>query len=394
MDCHSLKLTKFYFTVILFNMKISRFYSDLSKFLKPKKALVIFGPRQAGKTTLITDYLATSDLKYKLESGDNIKTQEIFSSQNFDVLKSYIEGYELLVIDEAQKIPNIGNGLKIIIDHVPKIKIIATGSSSFELAGQIGEPLTGRKRTLTLYPIAQQELLSLYNSHELQEKLPDYLIYGSYPEVITTRSKKEKINLLEELIHSYLLKDILELEKVKSAKLLLDLLRLLAYQIGSEVSLNELGQQLGIDTKTVARYLDLFEKAFVVYNLRGFSKNLRKEITKKSKYYFYDNGIRNAIISNFNDLEKRNDIGQLWENFIFMERIKIRSYHSINANEYFWRTWSGQEIDLIEERAGKLFAYEFKWSNEKVKVPKVWLENYPNSTFSVISKQNYLKFIT
>jgi uncharacterized protein len=375
-------------------MRISRFYKDLTKYLKPKKVLIIFGPRQAGKTTLITDYLATCKLKYKLDSGDNIKTQGILSSQDFDTLKNYVEGYDLLVIDEAQKIPNIGNNLKILIDNIPKLKIIATGSSSFELAGQIGEPLTGRKKTLTLYPIAQQELLTLYNSHELHEKLPEYLIYGSYPEVVTTRSKKNKIDLLEELIHSYLLKDILELEKVKSAKLLLDLLRLLAYQIGNEVSLSELGQQLGIDTKTVARYLDLFEKAFVVYNLRGFSKNLRKEITKKSKYYFYDNGIRNAIISNFNALEKRNDIGQIWENFIFMERLKIRSYRNINANNYFWRTWERQEIDLIEERAGKLFAYEFKWTDGKAKPPKIWLEHYPNSIFSVITKNNYLKFIT
>lgn len=375
-------------------MIISRIYQNIDDYLKPNKVLVIYGPRQAGKTTLLREYLLHCNLKYKLESGDNIKIQNLFGSQDLDLLTEYVDGFELLVIDEAQKIPNIGQALKILVDQIPNIKIIVTGSSSFELAGQIGEPLTGRKTTLTLFTIAQNELLKLYRSYDLKQKLPEYLVFGSYPEVITAQTKLQKINILEEIMHSYLLKDILELEKVKSSKILLDLLRLLAYQIGKEVSLTELGSQLGIDYKTVARYLDLLEKAFVIYNLRGFSKNLRKEITKMSKYYFYDNGLRNAIISNFNTLEIRNDIGELWENFLFIERLKKSSYQNIYANRYFWRTWEQQEIDLIEEREGNLFGYEFKWGEKTIKAPKIWLKTYKEASFEVINKKNYLEFVT
>lgn len=201
------------------------------------------------------------------------------------------------------------------------------------------------------------------------------------------------MKILNEIFQSYLLKDVLELEKVKSSKILLDLLRLLAFQTGSEVSLSELAQSVGIDYKTVARYLDLFEKSFVIYNLRGFSRNLRKEITKKSKYYFYDTGIRNAIISNFNGLELRNDTGALWENFLFMERLKKRAYQNIYANAYFWKTWDRKEIDLVEEREGKLFGYEFKWGNKKIRALKEWKKTYPEAELEIISKENYLGFV-
>lgn len=375
-------------------MKIPRIYQDLNKYLKPNKALIIYGPRQVGKTTLLQDFLAATKLKYKLDSGDNIQTQHILGSQNFNLIREFTQGYELIAIDEAQRIKNIGLGLKIIVDQMPGIKVIATGSSSFELSGQVGEPLTGRKITLTLYPVSQIELSNLYNPYEIKNKLEEWLIFGGYPEVVATADKTEKIKLLEEIVHAYLLKDILNLEKVKSAKILLDLLRLLAFQVGSEVSLTELARQIGIDYKTVARYLDLFEKSFVIYNLRGFSRNLRKEITKKSKYYFYDNGVRNAIISNFNKLELRNDAGMLWENFLFIERLKKRTYQSIYANNYFWRTWDQKEIDLVEEREGKLFGYEFKWGNKSLKPPKEWGETYPDSEFTIISQENYLEFIT
>lgn len=374
-------------------MKIPRFYQNLNDYLKPNKALIIFGPRQAGKTTLLNGFLKNCKLKYRLDSGDNIKIHHILGSNDFDVIKEYVQNYELIAIDEAQKIPNVGIGLKIITDQIKDIKIIATGSSSFELAGQLGEPLTGRKITLTLFPVSQLELNEIFNPFELKEKLEEYLIYGGYPEVVSTNNKKEKIDLLMEISQSYLLKDILELERVKSSKILLDLLRLLAFQIGSEVSLAEIAQQLGIDYKTVGRYIDLFEKAFVIYNLRGFSRNLRKEITKKSKYYFYDNGIRNAIISNFNQLSLRDDCGSLWENFLFIERLKKRSYEKIYANNYFWRTWDKKEIDLIEEKDGKLNGYEFKWGSKKIKPPQEWLNTYPESTFEIINKDNYLKFI-
>ncbi|HBX16199.1 MAG TPA: hypothetical protein DEF57_02745, partial [Candidatus Magasanikbacteria bacterium] len=358
-------------------MLIPRFYQDLDKYLKPNEALIIFGPRQAGKTTLLKEFLSKTPLKYKLDSGDNIRTQQVLSSQDFKQILDYVGNYELLALDEAQKIPNVGMGLKILVDQVPNIRIIATGSSSFELAGQVGEPLTGRKRTVILFPLAQSELADIYNTHELKEKLPEWLVLGSYPAVVTAKSKNDKIMILEEITNSYLLKDVLELERVKGSKVLLDLLRLVAFQIGNEVSFAELGGQLGINAKTVMRYLDILEKAFVIFNLRGFSRNLRKEITKKSKYYFYDNGVRNAIISNFNDLELRDDIGKLWENFLVSERLKTQSYKNIFANNYFWRTWDQKEIDWLEEREGKLFAFEFKWKEDKKKPPEEFIKNYP-----------------
>lgn len=375
-------------------MKIPRIYKDLDPFLKANKVLILYGPRQVGKTTLLRDFLSSSQLRYKLDSGDNIKTQTLLSSSDFEKIKDYAAGYDLVAIDEAQKIPKIGQSLKIMVDQIKDIKVIATGSASFELMGQIGEPLTGRKTTLTLYPISQIELSSLYNPSEIKERLEEWLVFGSYPEVITTSGKTQKVQLLEELVHSYLLKDVLELERVKSSKILLDLLRLLAFQTGSEVSLSELAQHLAIDYKTVAKYIDLFEKSFIIYNLRGFSRNLRNEITNKSKYYFYDTGIRNAIISNFNETTLRNDMGQLWENFLFIERLRKQSYKNIYTNNYFWRTWTQKEIDLIEEREGQLFGYEFKWNKRKVKAPQEWQAAYPNSHYEIISKENYLEFVT
>lgn len=358
------------------------------------KALIIYGPRRVGKTTLLKNFLKRTCLKYKFDSGDNITTQHILSSQDFPKFFSYVEGYELLVLDEAQEIPNIGMGIKIIVDNIPDIKIIATGSSSFDLSHQIGEPLTGRKHTLTLYPIAQLEMETIYNKHELREKLEDFLIFGSYPEIITSNTRRTKIMLLTELVQSYLLKDILALEKVKSSKILLDLLKLLAFQVGQEVSYNELANHLRIDIKTVIRYLDLLVKTFVIMPLYGFSRNLRSEITKKNKYYFLDNGIRNGVISQFNELKVRNDTGQLFENFVCMERLKKKAYENIYGNTYFWRTYEQQEIDLIEEIDAKLCGYEIKWSGtKKVKAPKQWKIHYPESLFSVITPDNYLGFV-
>ena len=377
-------------------MKIRRYYIDLDKYIKPIKVLVIFGPRQAGKTTLLKDYLRTIDgkVKYKLESGDDIIIQELFGSNNFSRIKEYAKSYELIVIEEAQRIKNIGQGLKIMVDEIPGIKIIVTGSSSFELVGQVGEPLTGRKVTLTLYPVSQIELKNLHNDYELKNRLEEYMIYGSYPEVAVSEDSAEKKRILNEITNSYLLKDIMELERVKGSKVLLDLLRLLAFQIGNEVSLSELGRQLGLDYKTVARYLDLFEKSFVIYNLRGFSRNLRKEVTKKSKYYFLDNGVRNAVIANFNSFGLRDDTGKLWENFMVSERLKKQSYKNIYANNYFWRTWDQKEVDFIEEREGKLFGFEFKWKDKAVKKPNEWLASYPNSEFLAVTQENYIDFVS
>lgn len=374
-------------------MKIKRFYDNLDSYIERNKALVILGPRRVGKTTLLSGFLEHTRLRYKLDSGDNIKTQHVLGSQNFEEIREYAAGYELIAIDEAQRIPSIGQGLKIMVDQIPGIRVIVTGSSSFELSGQVGEPLTGRKTTLTLFPVAEMELTDRLNRHEMRECLHDRLVFGSYPEIITAATRADKTRILEELLHSYVFKDILELERVKGSKILLDLLRLVAYQVGSEVSLSELGAKIGLDTKTISRYLDLLEKSFVLFNLRGFSRNLRKEVTKKSKYYFYDLGIRNAVIANFNVIGERNDIGALWKNFIILERLKMRAYRGIYANPYFWRTWDHKEVDLVEERGGKLFGYECKYSGAGGKNMKNWQSAYPGAEFIIISRGNYLDFI-
>lgn len=371
---------------------INRYYENLGAYLKPNKVLVIYGPRQVGKTTLVKRFLASSNFKYIYGNGGDVVVKEVFEGLNLAKIAEYSQGYELVVIDEAQKISHIGEALKLLVDSVDNIKILVTGSSSFELAGQIGEPLTGRKITLTLFPVSLAELTKQRNAFEIKQNLEQYLVYGNYPEVLTRESNKEKEDVLNEIISSYLLRDILELDKVKGTKILLDLLRLLAFQVGSEVSLTEIGGQLGMDKKTVGRYLDLFEKSFVIFNLRGYSRNLRDEIKEKSKYYFYDNGVRNAVISNFNQIAFRNDIGPLWENFLFMERMKKRHYSGISANSFFWRTWGGREIDLLEEREGNLFAYEFKYKESKAKMPKKFLEAYPQSSFQVVNQENFLDF--
>ena len=371
-----------------------RAYEPLEQYIHPNRVLLIYGPRRVGKTTLLQNLLAQTPWKYKLDSGDNIRTQQILSSQDFSQILAYIEGYELLAIDEAQNIPNIGTALKIIVDQVPGIRVIATGSSSFELAGQVGEPLTGRKRTLTLFPMSQFELRAGFNRFELNEKLTDFLIFGSYPEVLMTPSRSERIEIISEIANSYLLKDILSFDRVKSSRTLLDLLKLLAFQIGSEVSLNELATQLGVEVRTVQRYLDLLEKAFVIIRLGGFSRNLRQEISSKAKYYFLDTGIRNALIAQFNSPDQRNDLGQLWENFFVVERLKYRTYTGIPANMYFWRTYDQQEIDLVEERDGQLFGYECKWSLKKaVSAPRSWVEAYKEAQFEVVHTKNYLNFV-
>ncbi len=373
---------------------IKRSYAPLDRFLQPGKVLVIYGPRRSGKTTLLQDYLAHTNLKTRQVSGDDIRVQHILGSQNFTQILGFVEGYDLLALDEAQEIPNVGMGLKILVDQIPDFRIIATGSSSFDLAGQIGEPLTGRKRTLTLFPFAQSELLSLYNHIELKEKLEEFLVYGTYPEVTLAPTRAEKSAIISEIANSYLLKDILALERLKSPRTLVDLLKLLAFQVGSEVSSNELATRLSVDVKTIQRYLNLLEKAFVILRLNGFSRNLRQEVTSKSKYYFYDNGIRNALIAQFNPLDQRNDIGQLWENFIFIERLKYRTYTPVYANIYFWRTYSQQEIDLVEEREGKLVGYEMKWSmHKRPNPPRLWQETYPNAEYQVITPDNYQEIV-
>ncbi|MBU1130002.1 ATP-binding protein [Patescibacteria group bacterium] len=374
-------------------MNISRAYSNLGKIIEPNKVIVIYGPRRVGKTTLLEQYIKKTKLKYRFDTGEDIRIQEVLSSQRIDKLKQYAGDNELIILDEAQLVPNIGIGLKLIVDQIKNIKVIATGSASFDLSNKIGEPLVGRKWTKTLYPVSQFELAKIDSKFDLLGKLEQFLIFGSYPEVLTSKTIKRKREILDEIVGSYLLKDILTMEQVKSPKKLLDLLKLIAFQLGGEVSLTELGSQLDLDKKTVHRYLDLLEKTFILFNLRGYSRNLRKAVSKKSKYYFWDNGIRNAIINNFNPLDTRNDLGQLWENFLAVERLKKQEYAKIFSNNYFWRTWDQDEIDWVEERGGRLHGYEFKFKKSRIKPPKIWKETYKQSSFKVINKNNYLDFV-
>ncbi len=373
---------------------IQRFYNNLNSFMKAGRVLVIYGPRRIGKTTLLEQYLLKVTKKYLVDSGDSVAARKVLSSQDFRQIADYVSGYELIVIDEAQQIPDVGMGLKIIIDQHPDIQVIATGSSSFDLANKIGEPLTGRKTTLTLFPIAQMELLNQHNVFELKQKKEDFLVFGSYPEVVVAKSKEEKIKILKEIAESYLFKDILSLDNVRNPNALMKLVKLLAFQIGKPVSISELATQVGLNSRTVERYLDLLEKAFVIKSLGSFGRNLRKEIAKKRKYYFFDNGIRNAVIGQFNSFEERNDRGELWENFLIMERIKRNSYKGSYYNFYFWRSYDQKEIDWIEEGDGKIFAYEIKLNKEKFPIPERFLELYPESRVEIIHQDNYFEFIT
>lgn len=368
---------------------------NLKKMMAPNKVIVIYGPRRCGKTTLIKKFLEGIGEKYLLLSGEDIFVQQAMNSQSIVQLKNYIGDNKLLVIDEAQKIKNIGLNLKLIVDHIKDIQILVTGSSSFDLANHVGEPLTGRKFTLTQLPLSQMEIGQIENKLETEANLGNRLVFGSYPEIVLSSSMDEKVRLLKEIVGSYLYKDILEVEGLKYSDKIVKLLQLLAFQIGKEVSFGELGAQLGMSKNTIEKYLDLLQKTFVVFRLNGFSRqgNKRKEITKQPRYYFYDNGIRNALINNFNPIELRDDIGMLWENYIAIERLKKQEYEQIFSNNYFWRTYEKKEIDWIEERGGALYGYEIKWRQEKNKPPKEWMEGYKNSKYELINKDNYLEFI-
>ena len=367
----------------------------LTRSVAPGKVVVVYGPRRVGKTTLIRRYVQQHDREALVVTGEDIAVREYLESQSLAKLKAFVGGRRTLIVDEAQYVRQIGLNLKLLADHVEGLRIIATGSSSFDLAQQTGEPLTGRKTTLLLLPLAQLELRAVESAHETAANLEMRLIYGSYPEVILMESNEDRVLYIKELVASYLFKDILQLEGIRHTDKLLRLLQLVAFQIGREVSVTELGAQLGMNKNTVDRYLDLLEKAYVIYGRRGFSRNLRKEITKSRRYYFYDNGIRNGLISNFNVLSLRDDIGALWENYIMAERLKHNLYTGNLAESYFWRTYDQQEIDLIEEWGGRLHAAEIKWSpRAAARAPRGWCQAYPGGSFQVVHQGNYLGFIT
>lgn len=357
----------------------------------PGKVVIIYGPRRVGKTTLVKKYLE-GERDVLFNTGEDVFVQDYLSSNSIDKLKEFVGNKTLVVIDEAQYIPLIGQNLKLIVDHMPHVRVIATGSSTFDLAKQIGEPLTGRKSVIKMYPVSQMELNQIETSIQTKAHLEMRLIYGAYPEVILLSNEAAKKEYLHELVASYLFKDLLAFEGIKKSKKLIDLLILLAFQIGKEVSHSELATQLSIGKEMVEKYLDLLEQVFILINIRGFSRNLRKEVTKTSRYYFCDNGIRNALINQFNLLNRRDDIGALWENYLVVERIKKQQYMQLWSNNYFWRTYDQKELDWVEERDAKLFGYEFKW-NDSVKSPKLWQETYENASFECINQNNYLSFI-
>lgn len=364
--------------------------------LQPGKIVVVYGPRRVGKTHLLTKIsrdLSGGD-KIKFLNGETRLVQDNLASREPEKIKQYLAGATLVIIDEAQKIPQVGDHLKLLVDTMPELKVIASGSASFVLSQSVGEPLTGRQKTLTLYPISIQELADTFGIDGYQGMFEKHLILGGYPEVFVYQSRQEQEEYLRSLVDSYLLRDILEMEDIKSPKKIRDLLTLLAFQIGQEVSLTELGSNLDLHKDTVYRYLDLLEKAFVLVNIRGFSRNLRKEVTKNSRYYFYDNGVRNAVINNFNPPNLRGDIGMLWENYLVMERLKKQAYAGIFSNNYFWRTYDQKEIDWVEEREGKLFGYEIKWGKAAGRrAPRDWVETYDNAGFQSINQENYLPFV-
>lgn len=373
-------------------MELFKRKQNIEHSIAPKRALIIYGPRRVGKTTILKNYLAAKKGRILYSTGDDIEIRQIFESGQRSRILNFAESYDIIGIDEAQHIPGIGLGIKMIIDEFPDKNIILTGSSSFDLVREVGEPLTGRHFELLLLPFSQGEMD--LGRFELESQKEKFLLYGSYPEVLLQPDFNLKARILKELISSYLFKDVLALDRIKSPDLLLDIAKCLAFQIGNEVSHNEIAKTVGANTKTVSRYIDLLEKMFVIKKARGYSRNLRNEISKKSKYYFVDLGIRNAVISNFNPLDTRDDVGGLWENFIFMELFKIKNIQENPDEFYFWRTHAGQEIDIIRDSQGKLEAFEVKWNKDKVKEPPLWKKTYPKSSFTVISKNNYLDFLS
>ena len=366
----------------------------LTRAVAPGKVVVLYGPRQVGKTTLLRRYVREHDPEALFVSGEDPPIREQLEGQSIARLAAFVGGRRTLIVDEAQHLREVGSILKLFVDHVDGLRVIATGSSSFDLAAATGEPLTGRKKTLLLLPLAQLELGALEGPHETSARLPTRLVYGSYPEVALLDSDEERALHLRELVSAYLFRDVLQVEGVRHSTRLLRLVQLVAHQIGAEVSLNELGTQLGLSKNTVDRYLDLLEKCFVLYSRGGFSRNRRKEISRSRRYYFYDNGIRNAVIANFNPISLRDDIGALWENYILTERMKRNLYTGHLADSYFWRTYDRQEVDLIEEWNGALHATETKWPPRRVKAPAGFSRAYPDATFRVVHRNDYLDFIT
>ncbi len=366
--------------------------SEIERFLFDGKAIIIFGPRQTGKTTLLNILTESTSKKTKYLNCDEPDIRNQLRNRTSTELRGLIGDNEIVLIDEAQRIENIGLTIKLIIDQIKHVQIIATGSSAFELANKINEPLTGRKIEFLLLPFSTEEMILSHGKLIEQRLLERRLVFGLYPDIVNKQGQEQI--LLNNLVNSYLFKDIFAFQDVRKPSVIEKLLEALALQLGSEVSINELSRLLQVDRETIARYLDLLEKTFVIFRLSSLSRNLRNEIRKNQKVYFYDNGVRNAIISNFSDINSRNDKGALWENFIISEKIKYQRYNNLFCKNYFWRTQQQQEIDFIEEYGGKMHAFEIKWNPKRnVRFSKVFKNAYPEHELTVVTPSNYLDLL-
>jgi len=366
--------------------------SQIVSLLGSGKAIIIMGARQVGKSTLLETIFRNRDNVLWM-TGDDLDVQELFSQITSTRLKALLGNARTLIIDEAQRIPEIGLRLKLITDQIKDVQVVATGSSSFELASKVNESLAGRKREFRMFPVSFSEMVSHTNLLEELRLIPHRMIYGYYPEVVSNPGNEPMI--LKELSDSFLYKDILSFESINKPDKIVRLLKALAFQIGSQVSYNEVGQLVGLDSKTVERYIDILEKSFLIFRLSSFSRNLRNELKSSRKIYFWDLGIRNLLIGNLSQIENRADAGPLWENFVIAERLKHNSYNGSIANSWFWRTQQQKEIDYLEEEDGQLKAYEFKWNDKKasVRTPGSFAKAYPEATFHVITPKNADEFL-
>ena len=361
--------------------------------LAPGKAVLIYGAHRVGKTILLKEIFNKIEGKKMLLIGEDMDVQNMLQNRSVHHYRQLFEGINLLAIDEAQSIPEMGSVIKLIIDEIPHIQVIATGSSSFDLLNKIGEPLVGRASQFLLTPFSIREIAQKQNGMELRQNLENRIVYGSYPEVVGMTSNTMKEEYLRDIVNAYLLKDILAIDGLRNTAKMNRLLQLVAFQIGSEVSYEELGKQLGMHRETVEKYLDLLSKVFVVYKLGAFSRNMRKEVSKAGKWYFYDNGIRNAIIGDFKDANSRMDMGKLWENFFITEKLKDNQNHLLHCQFHFWRTYDQQKIDLIEEKNEVINAYEMKWGKKLPKAPAGFMKTYTGADFNVVNPDNYLGFL-
>lgn len=370
-------------------------HDEIEKRIRRQKVMLVFGARRVGKTVLLKQIVENYKGKTLLVNGESMDTVRMLADRSTSNYRQLFSGIDLLAIDEAQHIPEIGLKLKLLVDEIPDIAVIATGSSSFDLQNQAGEPLVGRSTTFMLTPLSAEELMDSETHFEFASQTDNRIVYGFYPELQSLDSETEKREYLIDVVDAYLLRDILAIDGVKHAQKLHDLLRLIAWQVGSEVSLDELGKQLSLSRNTVERYLDLLQKVFVLYRIGGFSRNLRKEVSKSSKWYFQDTGIRNAVLRDFRPFNERQETerGALWENFIISERIKRNLNHRYGLNFYFWRTYDRQEIDLIEDDGLRLSAFEIKAGNKEPKLPKPFATAYPEADFNTINRNTYLEFI-